>query len=99
MCNTTANNVLIESGWHYLACPRCSKKVLDDDALCIFRSLRTFKNFIPLTNTSVYGYFFHNMFMLRFEVEEHIGTTIFVALDSEAQKLVRQTAAELIGYS
>ncbi|KAI3885048.1 hypothetical protein MKW98_002440, partial [Papaver atlanticum] len=25
MCNATTTNVLIESGWHYLACHRCSK--------------------------------------------------------------------------
>ncbi|RZC54392.1 hypothetical protein C5167_013259 [Papaver somniferum] len=31
ICNVTATNVMIESGWHYLACPRCSKKVLDDN--------------------------------------------------------------------
>ncbi|KAI3942422.1 hypothetical protein MKW98_013074 [Papaver atlanticum] len=38
-------------------------------------------------------------FMVRFEVEDHTGTTIFVALDSEVQKLVRSTAVELIGAS
>ncbi|KAI3877485.1 hypothetical protein MKW92_007598, partial [Papaver armeniacum] len=32
MCNATATNVLIESGWHYLACHRCSKKVIGDDS-------------------------------------------------------------------
>ncbi|KAI3843584.1 hypothetical protein MKX03_022409 [Papaver bracteatum] len=37
--------------------------------------------------------------MLRFKVEDHTGTTVFVALDSEIQKLVRVTAAELIGTS
>ncbi|KAI3861766.1 hypothetical protein MKX03_019559 [Papaver bracteatum] len=37
--------------------------------------------------------------MLRFEVEDHTGTTIFVALDREIQILVRVTAAELIGTS
>ncbi|KAI3890782.1 hypothetical protein MKX03_028764 [Papaver bracteatum] len=35
--------------------------------------------------------------MVRFEVEDHTGSTVFVALDSEVQNLVRQTAAELIG--
>ncbi|RZC73324.1 hypothetical protein C5167_048805 [Papaver somniferum] len=33
-------------------------------------------------------------FMLRFEVKDHIGTTIFVALDNEIQKLVHQTEDE-----
>ncbi|KAI3919920.1 hypothetical protein MKW98_001176, partial [Papaver atlanticum] len=31
MCSATAINVLTESGWHYLACQRCSKKVLGED--------------------------------------------------------------------
>ncbi|KAI3938199.1 hypothetical protein MKW92_000755 [Papaver armeniacum] len=34
-------------------------------------------------------------FMVRFEVEDHTGTKVFVALDSEVQKLVHATAAEL----
>ncbi|KAI3885047.1 hypothetical protein MKW98_002439 [Papaver atlanticum] len=38
-------------------------------------------------------------YMLRFEVEDHNGTIVFVALDSEVQKLVRHTASELIGTS
>ncbi|KAI3830564.1 hypothetical protein MKX03_029216 [Papaver bracteatum] len=37
--------------------------------------------------------------MVRFEVEDHTGTTLFVALDSEVQKLVRSTATELTGAS
>ncbi|XP_026434422.1 replication protein A 70 kDa DNA-binding subunit C-like isoform X1 [Papaver somniferum] len=31
ICNATATHVLIEIGWHYLACHRCSKKVMGDD--------------------------------------------------------------------
>ncbi|KAI3975925.1 hypothetical protein MKX01_016608 [Papaver californicum] len=37
------------------------------------------------------------LFMIRFEVEDHTGSTAFAALDSEIQKFVRQTAAELTG--
>ncbi|RZC73654.1 hypothetical protein C5167_049133 [Papaver somniferum] len=36
-------------------------------------------------------------FNLRFEVEDHAGAPVFVALDSQVQKLVCQKAAELIG--
>ncbi|KAI3917470.1 hypothetical protein MKW92_039359 [Papaver armeniacum] len=38
-------------------------------------------------------------YMLRFEVEDLTGTTVFAALDSEVQKLVRHAASELIGTS
>ncbi|RZC44198.1 hypothetical protein C5167_037142 [Papaver somniferum] len=30
ICNATATYVLIGNGWHYLACHRCSKKVVGD---------------------------------------------------------------------
>ncbi|KAI3974262.1 hypothetical protein MKX01_030931 [Papaver californicum] len=31
ICNATPLNVNFEAGWHYIACPRCSKRILDDD--------------------------------------------------------------------
>ncbi|KAI3991382.1 hypothetical protein MKX01_034701 [Papaver californicum] len=37
--------------------------------------------------------------MVRFEVEDPSGSAVFEALDSEVQKLVRHTAAELTGTS
>ncbi|KAI3898738.1 hypothetical protein MKW98_000851 [Papaver atlanticum] len=85
MCNATATNVMIESGWHYLACPRCSKKVLGDNG-DLWCTKCEAKVDMPIAR-----------YMLRFKVEDHTGTTVFVALDSEIQKLVRLTAAELIG--
>ncbi|KAI3983978.1 hypothetical protein MKX01_035105 [Papaver californicum] len=30
-CTATATYVLMDRGWHYLACPRCNKKVLGED--------------------------------------------------------------------
>ncbi|KAI3955253.1 hypothetical protein MKW98_020886 [Papaver atlanticum] len=44
--------------------------------------------------SQVGGSFLHHRFMVRFEVEDHTGSTVF---DSEVQNFVRQTAAELIG--
>ncbi|KAI3963221.1 hypothetical protein MKX01_030351 [Papaver californicum] len=38
-------------------------------------------------------------FMIRFEVEDHTGSTVFFALDSEIHKLVKQTSTKLIGTS
>ncbi|MCL7046565.1 hypothetical protein MKW94_020319, partial [Papaver nudicaule] len=37
MCNATATNLLLDSGWYYQACPRCSKKVAgdSDDLWCL----------------------------------------------------------------
>ncbi|XP_026442598.1 replication protein A 70 kDa DNA-binding subunit A-like [Papaver somniferum] len=35
-------------------------------------------------------------FMLRFEVQEHTNSTIFVALDSEVQKIVKAPASEVL---
>ncbi|MCL7038126.1 hypothetical protein MKW94_023399, partial [Papaver nudicaule] len=36
MCTATATNVFIKCGWHYLACPRCTKKaaVENSDPWC-----------------------------------------------------------------
>ncbi|KAI3985997.1 hypothetical protein MKX01_039079 [Papaver californicum] len=101
MCNAIDDSVLIGSGWHYLTCPRYSKKVLGDDGdlWCTKFESKVEMPFLHLTNASVYGYFFHHMLILRFEVEDHTGTTVFVALDSEVQKLVCQAAAKLIGAS
>ncbi|KAI3909560.1 hypothetical protein MKW98_013977, partial [Papaver atlanticum] len=87
MCNATATNVMIESGWHYLACPRCSKKVLSDNG-DLWCNKSKAKVDMPIAR-----------YMLRFEVEYHTGTTVFVALDSEIQNLVCLTVAELIGTS
>ncbi|RZC44695.1 hypothetical protein C5167_037642 [Papaver somniferum] len=38
-------------------------------------------------------------FMVRFEVEDHTGTTVFVALECEVQKMACSIATELIGAS
>ncbi|KAI3969926.1 hypothetical protein MKX01_038394, partial [Papaver californicum] len=83
MCNATATNVLHESGWHYFTCHQCSKKVVGDD--CNFWCTKC--------EAKV------DMFMFHFEVDDRTGTTIFIAPDSEVQKLVRQTEAELITAS
>ncbi|KAI3859789.1 hypothetical protein MKX03_019353, partial [Papaver bracteatum] len=40
-----------------------------------------------LTNEPGNGSFLHPKIKLRFEVEDHIGTTVFMALDREVQKL------------
>ncbi|XP_026417625.1 replication protein A 70 kDa DNA-binding subunit C-like isoform X2 [Papaver somniferum] len=87
ICNATATHVLIENGWHYLDCHRCSKKVMGDDG-DLWCTKCDAKVQMPIAR-----------FMVRFEVEDHTGTTVFVALDSEVQKMVRSTAAELIGAS
>ncbi|KAI3970034.1 hypothetical protein MKW92_007346 [Papaver armeniacum] len=87
ICSATATHVLIENGWHYLACTRCSKKVMGDNGH-LWCTKCEFKVELPIAR-----------FMVRFEVEDHTGTTVFVALDSEVQKLVLSTAAELIGAS
>ncbi|KAI3856448.1 hypothetical protein MKW98_008900 [Papaver atlanticum] len=77
----------LANGWHYLACHRCSKKVMGDDG-DLWCTKCEAKVELPIAR-----------FMVRFEVEDHTGTTVFVALDSEVQKLVRATAAELTGAS
>ncbi|XP_026394047.1 probable replication factor A 73 kDa subunit [Papaver somniferum] len=83
ICNATTTHVLIENGWHYLTCHRCSKKVMGDDGDLRCTKCEA-KVEMPIAR-----------FMVRFEVEDHTGTTVFVALDSEVQKLVRSTATEL----
>ncbi|XP_026457272.1 uncharacterized protein LOC113357989 isoform X1 [Papaver somniferum] len=71
ICNATATHVLIENGWHYLACHRCSKKVMGDDG-DLWCTKCEAKVEIHIAR-----------FMVCFEVEDHTGTTVFVALDSE----------------
>ncbi|KAI3856618.1 hypothetical protein MKX03_011759 [Papaver bracteatum] len=67
----------------------------------IFPDIGVVRRFLVMMKTfgalNVYGSFLHHMFMVRFEMGDHIGTTVFVSLDSEVQKLVCQTATELIG--
>ncbi|KAI3905916.1 hypothetical protein MKW98_030491 [Papaver atlanticum] len=74
-------NVPTESGWHYLAYPRCTKKFAGDDA-------SEAKVDMPIAR-----------FVLRFEMEDNTGSTVFVTMDREVQKLVRHTASALIGGS
>ncbi|XP_026408763.1 replication protein A 70 kDa DNA-binding subunit C-like isoform X1 [Papaver somniferum] len=67
ICSATATHPLIENGWHYLALPPCSKKVMGDDGdlWCTKCESRVE---MPIAR-----------FMVRFEVDHHTGTTVFVA--------------------
>ncbi|RZC60742.1 hypothetical protein C5167_022505 [Papaver somniferum] len=91
MCNATATNVLSVSEWHFLACPRCNKKGLGEQGDLWCTKCET-KVDPSLGNHP-------KLFMLRFEVKDHTGTTIFVAPDNEIQKLVHQTEDEFITAS
>ncbi|RZC77284.1 hypothetical protein C5167_001437 [Papaver somniferum] len=77
--------MLIEGGWHYLAFPRCSEKILGENGN-LWCTRCEGKVDMPIAR-----------FNLRFEVEDHAGATVFVALDSQVRKLVRQKEAGLIG--
>ncbi|KAI3860610.1 hypothetical protein MKW98_017245 [Papaver atlanticum] len=87
MCNATTTNVLSISDWHFLACPRCNKK-----GLCEQGDLWCTKCEIKVDPSQGVD----DGFMLRFEVKDHTGTTIFVALDNEIRKLVHQPEDEFI---
>ncbi|MCL7052289.1 hypothetical protein MKW94_021463 [Papaver nudicaule] len=78
MCNANATNLLLDCGWYYQACPRCSKKVAGDSDDLWCTKCET-KVVMPVAR-----------FLVRFEVQDHTDTAIFVALDSEVQNLVRQ---------
>ncbi|MCL7049543.1 hypothetical protein MKW94_030510, partial [Papaver nudicaule] len=84
MCNATATNLLLDCGWYYQACPRCSKKVAgdSDDLWCTKCETKSHNNHVC--------YLIRCRFLVRFEVQDHTDTAIFVALDSEVQNLVRQ---------
>ncbi|MCL7031292.1 hypothetical protein MKW94_012464 [Papaver nudicaule] len=69
--NASATNLLLDSGWHYLACPRCSKKDFSEDCDLWFNKCET-KVDMPVAR-----------FMVRFEVEDNTRTAVFIALDSE----------------
>ncbi|KAI3903522.1 hypothetical protein MKW98_032176 [Papaver atlanticum] len=86
MPNSTSTNVLIESCWQYLSYLRRNKNVCGEDA-DLWCSKYEAKVDMPIA--SIMG------FTLRFEMEDHDGTTIFVSLDSEVQKLVCQIIVEL----
>ncbi|MCL7048510.1 hypothetical protein MKW94_024607, partial [Papaver nudicaule] len=94
MCNATATNLLLHSGWYYQACPRCNKKVAgdSDDLWCTKCETKVVMQV--------------SRFLVRFEVRDHTDNTIFVALDGEVQKLVpsnrnRENVKELVmtGFS
>ncbi|MCL7047489.1 hypothetical protein MKW94_011407, partial [Papaver nudicaule] len=82
MCNATATNLLLDCGWYYQACPRCSKKVAGDSDDLWCTKCET-KVVMPVAR-----------FLVRFEVQDHTDTAIFVALDSEVQNL--ENAKELV---
>ncbi|XP_026412820.1 uncharacterized protein LOC113308570 [Papaver somniferum] len=81
-----ATHVLIENGWHYLACHRCSKKVMGDDG-DLWCTKCEAKVEMPLQGS---------WSALRRRTHWHHS---LCSLDSEVHKLVRSTAAELIGAS
>ncbi|KAI3939452.1 hypothetical protein MKW98_022320 [Papaver atlanticum] len=80
------SNTLLEQGLNNEDCyMRCSEKILGENGN-LWCTKCEGKVDMPIAR-----------FNLRFEVEDHAGATVFVALDSQVQKLVRQKAVELIG--
>ncbi|KAI3948078.1 hypothetical protein MKX01_014677, partial [Papaver californicum] len=84
VCTAFVTDVLIHRGWHYLSCPWCSKQV----------SVKAVK--IRCSQCDIEVDSSIARFMVRFQVEDLIGCTVFIALDSEVKRLVCQSATELL---
>lgn len=78
ICNAAAIKVLLENDWNYLTCTRCSRKFVGDDGDPWCAKCEA-KVETPISR-----------FLLLFEVEDNTGSAIFLALDSEVQKLITE---------
>ncbi|KAI3950066.1 hypothetical protein MKW98_008511 [Papaver atlanticum] len=84
LCRVTANRLLTDGDWYYPGCSNCTTKLVGEegDWWCTKCEAKIDE---PIPR-----------FMLRFEVQDRTNSTIFVALDSEVQKIVKTPASEVL---